>query len=142
MNKRHLAREAAFKILYQWELSGIPDSDAQLGNDVDKHFLHFNTPGEVQEFCRELVLGTVRSLSTLDEKIQSRSANWRLDRMSPVDRSLLRLAAFEVLILKSAPVPVVINETLELAKLFGTEQSSSFINGVLDSVFREKPTES
>ena len=87
-----------------------------------------------QAFARELVFAASERTSEIDELITSSSKNWRIDRMSRVDRNILRLGACELLAFKDVPVKVVINEAVELAKRFGTAESSAFVNGVLDRI--------
>ncbi len=87
-----------------------------------------------QTFARELVAAAVLRATDIDDLITSASKNWRIDRMSRVDRNILRLGACELLAFRDVPVKVVINEAVELAKRFGTAESSAFVNGVLDRI--------
>ena len=87
-----------------------------------------------QAFAKELVAAAVARGKEIDELIASSSKNWRIDRMSRVDRNILRLGACELLAFSDVPVKVVINEAVELAKRFGTAESSAFVNGVLDRI--------
>jgi transcription antitermination protein NusB len=87
-----------------------------------------------QSFARELVAAAVERGGEIDELIASASKNWRIERMSRVDRNILRLGACELLAFRDVPVKVVINEAVELAKRFGTAESSAFVNGVLDRI--------
>lgn len=89
---------------------------------------------QAQTFARELVEAASARAAEIDQLITSSSKNWRLDRMSRVDRNILRLGAAELLTLKEVPLKVVINEAVELAKRFGTAESSAFVNGVLDRI--------
>ncbi len=89
---------------------------------------------QAQTFARDLVTAAVERGAEIDELITSSSKNWRIDRMSRVDRNILRLGACELLAFKDVPVKVVINEAVELAKRFGTAESSAFVNGVLDRI--------
>lgn len=89
---------------------------------------------QAQLFARELVAAASTRGPELDELIAASSKNWRLDRMSRVDRNILRLGATELLAFRDVPVKVVINEAVELAKRFGTAESSAFVNGVLDRI--------
>jgi N utilization substance protein B len=85
-------------------------------------------------FARELVAAAGERAAQIDELIVSASKNWRLERMSRVDRNILRLGACELIAFREVPVKVVINEAVELAKRFGTAESSAFVNGVLDRI--------
>jgi len=87
-----------------------------------------------QAFARDLVAAASDSAAKLDELIAASSKNWRIDRMSRVDRNILRLGACELVAFRDVPVKVVINEAVELAKRFGTAESSAFVNGVLDRI--------
>ena len=87
-----------------------------------------------QTFARELVAAASDGAAKIDELIASASKNWRIDRMSRVDRNILRLGVCELVAFRDVPVKVVINEAVELAKRFGTAESSAFVNGVLDRI--------
>jgi transcription antitermination protein NusB len=87
-----------------------------------------------QDFARELVAAATQRTDELDQLITASSRNWRLERMSRVDRNILRLGACELVAFRDVPVKVVINEAVELAKRFGTAESSAFVNGVLDRI--------
>src|SRR5687767_15038922 len=89
---------------------------------------------QAQLFARELVAAATERTREIDELITTASKNWRIDRMSRVDRNILRLGATELVASKDVPVKVVINEAVELAKRFGTAESSAFVNGVLDRI--------
>ncbi len=87
-------------------------------------------------FLEELVRGTMSKLADIDPRIQRHAAHWRLERMPTVDRNILRLAVYEML-LTDTPAPVLIDEALELARQYSGEESVHFVNGVLDAVHRE-----
>ena len=87
-----------------------------------------------QTFARDLVAAATERSAEIDELIASASKNWRIERMSRVDRNILRLGACELLAFRDVPTKVVINEAVELAKRFGTAESSAFVNGVLDRI--------
>lgn len=89
-------------------------------------------------FTEQLVRGASMNVSDLDARITSKSANWRLERMPAVDRNILRLAVYEMSS-TDTPAPVVIDEALELAREFSTDESVAFINGVLDALHRDSP---
>ena len=93
-----------------------------------------------QPFSRELVLGVCQNREKIDDLIVTSSRHWRLERMSRVDRNILRIAVFEILHRTDIPPKVTIDEAVELAKAYGTNDSGSFINGVLDNIYnRIKP---
>jgi transcription antitermination protein NusB len=91
----------------------------------------------VVDFAKELVTGTVDQVENIDRLIQRHAEHWRLDRMAIVDRNLLRLAIYEFLHAQETPKTVVINEAIEIARRFSSQESPQFINGVLDSVKKE-----
>ncbi len=96
---------------------------------------NFDIPPRSRGFARRLVLGVFENLEALDHMIREASQNWRLERMSRVDRNILRIGAFEVVFLKDIPAKVSIDEAVELGKIYGSTDSGSFINGVLDNIF-------
>lgn len=95
----------------------------------------FLPPREIRPFARDLVLGVWRYREDLDKLIGKASKNWRIERMSRVDRNILRIAVFEVLYMGDIPPKVSIDEAVELGKRFGTEDSGAFVNGVLDCIY-------
>lgn len=97
---------------------------------------------EVRHFAELLISGVAENLESLDREIHSYSTNWALDRMPRVDLAILRLAAYELIYCDDVPHNVVINEAIELSKRFGTEDSPSFINGVLDHLAKQHRTAS
>jgi N utilization substance protein B len=115
-------------MLYQWDLTRRPVEDV-----VDS-IEGLQKAGEAaRSFARELLAGTVDRVEEIDGLLAEHSDRWRLDRMSVVDRNLLRLAVYELLS-KASPPGVVINEALEIAKRFSTPEAPAFVNGVLDAV--------
>lgn len=125
MLERTRARRQAMQILYQREITGESvDSILDSGS--------YNTEdGEITEFCRELVLGVSGNQDDIDGTIGAISEHWTVHRMPTVDRCILRLAAYEILFLEEIPASVSINEAVEMAKIYGGEDSSKFVNGVL-----------
>lgn len=132
MGKRRKARECALQALYTIDLAGHSEDEALV------HLReNFGTEDpKVFGYAEQLVRGVAEHLEELDALVQTHSANWKLDRMARVDRNILRVAAFELSHRPDVPHKVVINEAIEVAKRFGTEESSSFINGVLDRIAR------
>jgi len=131
-NPKSEAREFAVQFLYQSE-------SEKLFHFSESHFLnfvkHFTVPHKAVEPLRMLAEGTLERLSEIDAQITAVATNWSLTRMSVVDRNVLRLAACERLS-QSAPVKVMINEAIELAKKYGSADSGKFVNGVLDKLAR------
>ena len=96
---------------------------------------NFGSSGAIDPFSREVVLGVFENKENLDAMIRDASQHWRLERMSLVDRNILRMALFEVHFMKDVPHKVSIDEAVEMGKKYGTEESGAFINGILDHVY-------
>ena len=132
MGKRRSSRELALKFLYQFELNG-GDLDEQI-----QLFLERNSSQEdVENFMKELVVSLIDKIEEIDEIIQKFSDHWVLDRMTVIDRNILRMGTCELLFIFSTPPKVVINEAIDIAKKYGNEDSPEFINGILDKVYNE-----
>ena len=132
---RHRAREAAVQMLYQWEVGRASMFDVGLtfwtGPAVSEPL------GEdLQAFATRLATGVAGTVGDLDPMITEAADNWRIERMNVLDRLILRLAIYEFLHEPETPAKVVINEALELARTFSTDDSVRFINGILDAVRR------
>ena len=129
---RRLAREIAIQLLYECDLNPerMTESPAVY---IQRHLT--TEPAGLSEFAIELVLGVRSHRDELDEVILGCAENWTIARMAPTDRNVIRLATFE-LTQTSTPGQVVIDEAIELAKRFGTNDSPSFVNGVLDKVLQ------
>ena len=128
---RHQAREAALQALYLWEV-GKTDPASAIETFFTEH--KAEAPDAVRDFARRLVFGTVAEVSALDVLIQSHSEHWRLERLAVIDRLILRMAAWELQHATETPPAVVLNEALELAKTFSTDDAVRFVNGVLDAI--------
>ncbi|GAB4539168.1 MAG: transcription antitermination factor NusB [Haliangiales bacterium] len=130
MGSRRRARSYALQVLYALDLNpGVIASEAVL--DCARRF-EIELDGEALAFSNSLVTRVIDNLSELDARIQEQSKNWRLERMSRVDRNVLRLATGELMYSREVPARIVINEAVELAKRFGTSDSPAFVNGILD----------
>ena len=124
MGQRRRAREYALQMLFQVDLTGSSP------REVFGHFWHGQDAGEpVRSFAERLVLGVTESQSEMDRWIAESAENWRIERMAVVDRNVLRMAVFEMLRDPETPPVVIIDEAIEVAKKFGSEESGSFING-------------
>ena len=130
MGSRRKAREAALQVLYGLEFSDLGDADTLL----ELYWMCFATGDEGRDFAVELVRGVVANRAAIDGIIQDASTNWKLERMALVDRNILRIATLELRFMEDIPKKVSLNEAIEIAKRFGSEDSSSFINGILDRV--------
>ncbi len=131
---RHRAREAALQILYQWEIGQLP-----VGRAAETFFERqwpdqVPPTAELREFATALARDTVSQLDAIDPLIAETTQRWRPERMAVIDRLIMRMAIAEMLRDRETPAPVVINEALELARSFSTEDAVKFINGVLDTI--------
>jgi N utilization substance protein B len=115
--------------LYQMEVSDRPSSGA--ARDL---WRHFGEPEEAQRFAAELVEGVLERRERIDALIAASSEHWRLSRLPQVDRNILRVATYELLCRPDVPASVAIDEAIEIAKRFGSDESPQFVNGVLDHV--------
>lgn len=129
------ARENAVKFLYQCEAEKIfYFSDSHYNGFVT----HFGVKEEVRAYAKKLVKACLDKLPDVDKAISMASASWQMNRLAATDRAILRLATTEVM-LGEVPKKVVINEAIELAKRFGSENSGAFVNGVLDAIAKSRP---
>ncbi len=128
---RHRARELALQWLYQWEV-GRQDLERVFETD---HQIELRPPDEERDRLAEaLVRGTASQLAEIDPLIADQAQGWRLERMPVIDRLILRLAVYELRAEPDTPHAVIINEALELAHTFSTDEAVKFINGVLDGI--------
>jgi N utilization substance protein B len=155
-----MAREMAIQMLYQSDLGGSPlphifntfDLTEYLAREAASEEKKRTQPApeeredftqrkkrvnEAFEYAQMLVRGTVDNRERIDGLIRGQADNWRLERMPPVDRNILRLAVFEMLHERDTPKLVVLDEAIELAKKFGSEQSGRFVNGLLDGLLKQ-----
>jgi N utilization substance protein B len=130
---RRRAREAALQILYQWEI-GQTDVPRVIETFFTLQWPDGTPPDDLRLQATELALGTVQRLSAIDALIAETSERWRPERMAIIDRLIMRIAIAELMRGAETPAPVVINEALELARTFSTEESVKFINGMLDAI--------
>ena len=131
---RRRARELALQALYAVDVGGGAVGDA-ISGDL---WRDPNISEEDLEFAERLVLGVIEERTKLDEKIDRLSHHWRVDRMSAVDRNVLRLALWEMVPGSAVPAAVIMDEAIEIVRRYSTSESTSFINGVLDRANREQ----
>jgi N utilization substance protein B len=136
MGSRRAARELALQALYQVDLLGGGDADRPSLALFWEHFDPAADP-ETRAFARELVEGVRESQERIDTLIAGAAEHWRLPRLSRVDLNLLRLASFELIGRPEIPASVTLNEAIEIARRFGSEESAGFVNGVLDHIARQ-----
>ncbi|WP_270179224.1 transcription antitermination factor NusB [Alkalihalobacillus sp. CinArs1] len=127
MKRRH-AREKAIQALFQIDVTDTDPKEA---------LEHVLSDGEGDEFLSELVFGTLENLEEIDEKIKANLVNWNFNRIGNVDRSVLRMACYEMTAREDIPVNVSLNEAVELAKMFGGDESGRFVNGVLSKMIQK-----
>ncbi len=151
--KRHTAREMAVQMLYQQDMGGAPLPQVFQSFDLAEFLVRESKPRggqrpdaekvrrrvhEAFERARELVTGTSEHREEIDQLIRTQADNWRLERMPVVDRNILRLAIYEMLHEPEVPKLVVVDEAIELAKKYGSDQSGRFINGLLDGLLKQR----
>ena len=132
MGKRRSSRELALKFLYQHELNK-GDLREQMSLFIEQN----SSREDVKIFMEDLVVSLLDKVSEIDEVIQKYSDHWVLDRMTVIDRNILRLGTCELLFGFSTPPKVVINEAIDIAKKYGNEDSPDFVNGILDRIYKE-----
>ena len=129
MGTRRISREQALQALFYMDMHRDPMEDP-----VGSFCSCFTKDRPTEPFFHRLVDGVSENRQTIDAVIERFSSNWKLSRMSCVDRNVLRIAAFELLYCADIPPKVSINEAIDVGKRFGTEESGAFINGILDSI--------
>jgi N utilization substance protein B len=132
--RRSRAREAALQVLYFWEVGR-----AQPLSAFEAYFAehHPDADPELAAFATRVVLGTIAEVGEIDQLIERHTRRWRVDRLAIIDRLVLRMAVWELRHGADTPPAVVINEALELARRFSSDESVRFVNGVLDAIHRE-----
>lgn len=133
MGFRRKAREFALQMLYQYDIR--QDS----ANLCETFWECRDVPESVKEFSNNIVEGVIKNLPMIDSKISQSAENWSIDRMAVVDRSILRMATYELFFHRDIPVKVTINEAIEIAKRYGEKDSGSFVNGILDRMVKDHP---
>ncbi len=136
MGTRRKSREAALQFLYQNDFVTVTEAGDNL--ELSEPFNLFCSLYQVNKKARpyafDLVKGILTKIAKIDEIISGSATNWRLVRIAPTDRNLLRIAVYEIVEMDDVPPQVAINEAVEIAKRFGGDESPRFINGVLDAV--------
>ncbi len=131
--KRRRSREYALQILFQLELTANKLNDAVL----DEFWENNKEDDDVKKFTYDIVSSTLEHLDEIDRTIQKAAEHWVIERMAAIDRNILRAATYELLYRTDIPPSVAINEALEVAKKYSTEDSAPFINGILDKIAAE-----
>jgi len=136
MGHRRKAREVALQVLYQMDISKMDVQEA-----IRLFWDNFEVPDNVNDFAIHLIEGTWNRIEGIDDVIRNCSENWSLERMAKVDKSILRMSVFELLYCDDIPPKVTLNEAIDLGKEYGSENSGSFINGILDALYAKMRTE-
>ena len=134
MGLRRKSRETALQFLFGHDFQDRSCDPDALRGELDEFCGNFESSEKTLPYARQLVEGICQHQETIDKQISSHSHNWRVSRMSLVDRNILRIAAFEMQHVEDVPATVAINEALEIAKRFAEPDSVSFINGILDAI--------
>ncbi len=129
MGTRRRSRELAMQVLFQMEVNSKDSNEA-----IELFCRHFRVPRDARPFFLQLVEGVSEFQDEIDRLIESFSSNWKISRMSGVDRNIMRVAIYELLYCEDIPPKVSINEAIDIGKKFGTEDSGGFINGIMDSI--------
>lgn len=129
MGRRRKARESALQILFQLEFN-----KPRVEKVIDRFWKERKASDEIRDYSDSIVKGIVSHQEEIDNLIQSLSDHWRLSRMAHVDRNILRIAVFEFLYEKNLAAAVIINEAIEIAKKYSSDEAAAFVNGILDAV--------
>lgn len=136
-SNRHLGRIVALQTLYEYEFRREVDSDVDVAEIVQRNTERYESAIDDTKFITELVDGVIAKSVELDEKLQPIAPGWPINQIARIDRNVLRMGLYELLYkADSVPPKVAINEAVELAKAFGSDNSSKFINGVLGTAMR------
>lgn len=134
MKMRHQARALALQAWYEVDCAGHAPAVV-----IERRLAEANLPEPGAQFARDLVLGIQANLPRLDSLIGRYAPEWPVDQIAIIDRNVLRIAIYEILFRPDTPLKVAINEAVELAKQFGSDSSSRFVNGVLGSLVAQEP---
>ena len=132
MSKRRKSREHTLKILYRRDIT-----KEDINEIIKSYWKENNINSSITEFSEQLAKGTADNLEKIDDYIKKVSEHWAIDRMGVIDRNLLRMAVQELLFMEDIPLKVTIDEAIEIAKKFGTDDSANFVNGVLDKIKKD-----
>jgi len=129
MGNRRKSRELAMQALFYMDMNRNDSNES-----LERFCVHFSASKKARPFFLRLVKGVIQAKAEIDSIIENFSDNWKISRMSCVDRNIMRIAVYELLYCQDIPPKVSINEAIDIGKKFGTEESGAFINGILDSV--------
>src|SRR3989344_420985 len=139
MANRHLSRSIVMQVLYEWDFRGRVMTTLQIEESLSRNVGEFAPGTRDLSFMRRILMGVLEKKEKIDDIIEKAAPEWSIDKISLIDRNILRIGLYELLFesRKEVPAKVAINEAIELAKSFGGETSSKFINGVLGAVYKE-----
>ena len=129
---RRKSRELVLQTLYACDMTQNPNCAEIFGNIVENN----SFPHEAQLYARELAVMTMNHRDEIDEQLKLHTSNWEIKRLAAIDRNIIRMAVSELLFFKDVPYKVVIDEAVEIAKIYGAEDSGKFVNGVIDSIYK------
>ena len=132
MSKRRKSREHVLRILYSRDIT-----KEKISNILKCYWEGKETDARVKDFSIQLAEGIMNEIKKIDGYIEKVSKNWSMERISVIDRNILRIAVHELIFMDDIPPKVTINEAIEIAKKFGTDDSSNFVNGILDKIKNE-----
>ncbi|HSH31255.1 MAG TPA: transcription antitermination factor NusB [Candidatus Saccharimonadales bacterium] len=135
-SNRHLGRIVAMQTLYEYDFQGGAEAAVNLEAILQRNLNEFSSSIDDTEFVRQLVSGVAEALSEIDGIIGPAAPEWPVEQIAKIDKIILRIGVYELMLAREVPPKVAINEAVELAKAFGGENSSKFINGVLGTIYR------
>lgn len=136
-SNRHLGRIVAMQTLYEYDFRGGKASDAPLAEIQERNLNEFRDSIEDTVFVEDLIDGVTQHQTDIDAIIAPAAPEWPVEQIARVDKAILRIGVYELMIKRDVPPKVAINEAVELAKAFGGENSSKFVNGVLGTIYRK-----
>ena len=135
MSNRHLGRAIAMQSLFLWDFNG--KNNEELPKIIEKMFIYFSPGFADNDFVKKIVNGVIRRLPEIDEYIIKYATEWPLEQITLVDRNVLRIGVYELVLDDDIPAKVAINEAIEIAKAYGGVSSGKFVNGVLGAIYKD-----
>lgn len=136
-SKRRQQRQCIVENLYMWEMQKDVPIEMLYSNYCEENVPELSEEILRADFVLETLRGVVNHVNMIDEKIRTYAKNWAFDRIAKMDLAILRLAIYELVISKKTPIPVIINEAVELSKVYSSDDSKRFINGMLDRIAKD-----
>lgn len=139
-SNRHLGRVVALQTLYEYDFRqslALPDLTSDINEMLERNLAVYADNFEENDFVRDLVEGAMKNQQKIDDMIAPAAPEWPIDQIAKIDKAVLRLSLYELMIKREVPPKVAINEAVELAKAFGGDNSSKFVNGVLGTIYRQ-----